>query len=108
MANFIEDTNLSQTSFVTPLSRYVKSPIVRYGDDKALTFKIYKRPKKLLSTNDLFTVIQPQYQYRPDLLANKVYNDPEFWWVIMEANDIFDIFDFKAGVNIRLPATLLR
>lgn len=108
MANFIEATNLFQTNFVTPLSRYVKSQIYRYGDEKKLTFEIYKRKPKVLSPNDVFTVIAPQYQYRPDLLANKVYGDPEFWWVIMEANDIFDIFDFKAGLNIRLPATLLR
>lgn len=51
-------------------------------------------------------VIQPQYNYRPDLLANDLYNDPNLWWVFKERNpSVLDdpIFDFVAGVEIKVP-----
>jgi len=51
-------------------------------------------------------VIQPQYNYRPDLLASDLYNDPNLWWVFKERNpSVIDdhIFDFVAGVEIKIP-----
>ena len=48
-------------------------------------------------------VISPGYEYRPDLISQMVYGSPDFWWKIMEVNSIKDIFDFKAGVNLRIP-----
>lgn len=51
-------------------------------------------------------VIQPQYNYRPDLLASDLYQDPNLWWVFKERNpSIIDdpIFDFVAGVEIKVP-----
>lgn len=51
-------------------------------------------------------VIQAQYNYRPDLLANDLYNDPNLWWVFKERNpSVLDdpIFDFVAGVEIKVP-----
>ncbi len=50
--------------------------------------------------------IQPQYNYRPDLLAFDLYGTPRLWWVFMQRNAdvLFDpIYDFKAGVIIKLP-----
>ena len=49
--------------------------------------------------------IQPQYNYRPDLLAYDLYGTPKLWWVFMQRNIdiIYDpIFDFKAGIIILL------
>ena len=43
----------------------------------------------------------------PEIVSNKVYGSPDFWWKIMEANNIKDIFDFKTGINIRLPDAIL-
>lgn len=50
--------------------------------------------------------IQPQYNYRPDLLAFDLYGNPRLWWVFTQRNvDIlFDpIYDFRAGTIIKLP-----
>lgn len=50
--------------------------------------------------------IQPQYNYRPDLLAFDLYGTPRLWWVFMQRNAdvIFDpIYDFRAGIIIKLP-----
>ncbi len=50
--------------------------------------------------------IQPQYNYRPDLLAFDLYGSPRLWWVFMQRNAdvIFDpVHDFRSGVIIKLP-----
>lgn len=50
--------------------------------------------------------IQPQYNYRPDLLAHDLYGSSRLWWVFMQRNvDVITdpIYDFKVGVIIKLP-----
>ncbi len=68
-----------------------------------MTFATYVRTVPVTSANDKFTVISPGYEFRPDLLSNDVYGIPDFWWKILEVNSIKDIFDFKAGITIRVP-----
>lgn len=56
--------------------------------------------------DDFQYTIQPQYNFRPDLLAYDVYGNPKLWWVFMQRNiDIISdpIYDFRAGVTISLP-----
>lgn len=51
-------------------------------------------------------IIEPQYAYRPDLLAYDLYGTTKLWWVFMQRNmDILSdpIFDFIPGVAIYLP-----
>lgn len=58
------------------------------------------------SFDDYDYVIQPQYTYRPDLLAYDLYGSSRLWWVFAQRNAdiIFDpIYDFRAGVIIKLP-----
>ena len=58
------------------------------------------------STEDFQYVIQPQYNYRPDLLAYDIYGNSKLWWVFIQRNAdiIFDpIYDFRTGVTISLP-----
>jgi hypothetical protein len=104
MANFIEETlNVNAVNFVTPSSRYASSDVIRYTEQKLLTFKIYKRIPIPTSEADQFMVLTSKYEYRPDLLSFDVYGTVDFWWQIMQANNIYDIFDFKIGINIRIP-----
>lgn len=56
--------------------------------------------------DDFMYTIQPQYNFRPDLLAYDIYGTPKLWWVFMQRNVdvIFDpIYDFRAGTTIKLP-----
>ena len=58
------------------------------------------------ASDDFQYTIQPQYNYRPDLLAYDIYGNPKLWWVFMQRNiDIISdpIYDFRAGVTIALP-----
>lgn len=103
MANYYESTNISPQKFVTYTSRYSENTVVYYKEEKFLAFNTYKKNKYTPSKSDRFTVITKGYEFRPDLLSQKVYGFPDYWWRIMEANNIKDIYDFKAGINIRIP-----
>jgi hypothetical protein len=103
MANKIEYTNLRATDFVTSVSRYANSKILYYSDEKIITFETYKKKEFKPSPSDQVAVIPPGMEYRPDLVSKDKYGVPDFWWKIMEVNNIKDIIDFKAGRTIILP-----
>ena len=53
--------------------------------------------------DDFLYTIQPQYAYRPDLLANDLYGDSNLWWVFIQRNmDVLQdpILDFVPGTQI--------
>jgi hypothetical protein len=57
-------------------------------------------------SDDILYVIEPQFNYRPDLLSNFLYNTPKLWWVFIQRNmDVLKdpIFDFTAGTQIYIP-----
>jgi len=57
-------------------------------------------------SDDVVYEIEPQYTYRPDLLAFDLYGNHKLWWVFAQRNMnvIKDpIYDFEAGVEIYLP-----
>ncbi len=56
--------------------------------------------------DDYLYTIEPQYTYRPDLLAYDLYGNKELWWVFIQRNlDVLQdpIFDFVPGTQIYLP-----
>lgn len=56
--------------------------------------------------DDYLYTIEPQYTYRPDLLAYDLYQDPKLWWVFIQRNlDVLQdpVFDFVPGVKIYIP-----
>jgi alpha-L-fucosidase len=56
--------------------------------------------------DDLTFTINLTYQYRPDLLAFDLYNDPQLWWVFYQRNPntlTAPPWDFAAGTVIFLP-----
>lgn len=55
------------------------------------------------SDEDTVHKIEPSERYRPDLLAQEYYNNPILAWVILAANNMKTIFDFKDGIVIRIP-----
>lgn len=56
--------------------------------------------------DDFLYTIEPQYTYRPDLLAFDLYEDASLWWVFIQRNlDVLQdpIWDFVPGTQIYLP-----
>ena len=108
MANLYEETDIQPEKFVTLTSRYSRSTVAYYSERRLLTFSIYKRTERVPGQNDKYMVITKGTEYRPDLLSKKAYGVVDFWWQIMEANHIADIYDFKAGLNIVIPDVILQ
>ena len=107
MATQISPANGLQTSnFVANTSRYIDANLIYWGDKKVLTYEVYKRKPFIKKSSDKFLVVSVGEEYRPDLIAKRAYgiNLIAFWWKIMEANNIFDVFDLKAGKTLRIPA----
>lgn len=102
----ITETNLSTRTFVTQSSRYINSEVIYYGDNNLITFKTYKGQNLKQNKNDKFYTVTPGMEYRPDLLSYKVYKTVDYWWKILEFNNIKDIYEFKSGLNIRLPSNI--
>ena len=103
MANYVESTRIDAKRFVPITSRYAEYPVIYYTENKLLTFTIYKKNPTKLSRRDKYYVVTAGTEYRPDLVSQTAYGTVDFWWKIMEANDIKDIFEFKAGLNVRIP-----
>lgn len=108
MANKIIETDLRPRDFVPQTSRYIGLDVIYYykNNEKKLAFKTYKKGEYLPNDQDRFTTISATMEYRPDLVSFTAYGVVDFWWKIMEANNIKDIFDFKAGKTIKLPANV--
>lgn len=103
MANYTKNTKIDAKRFVPVTSRYSDTPVIYYTEKNLLTFTIYKKKQTPINQKDKYYVITAGTEYRPDLVSQKAYGTVDFWWKIMEANDIKDVFDFKAGLNIRIP-----
>lgn len=43
---------------------------------------------------------------RLDLISDRYYGSPEYWWVILSANDYQLEFDIEAGEILRIPYPL--
>lgn len=107
MANKITKSPVPVSSFVDFTSRYINSQVINYGDNKQLTLTTYKRGAPALTKSDKYYLITESTQFRPDLVSNLAYGIPSYWWRIMEANGMKDISDFKSGVTIRIPESIL-
>ena len=109
MANRIEVANMNTDRFVSALSRYRQSIVIYYiiNDKKIISFTTYKKQVSAKpSDNDTYAIIPPGMEFRPDAVAKKAYGTTDLWWKIMEANNMKDIMEFKAGVTIRIPGNV--
>ena len=58
------------------------------------------------NSDDVRYAIEPQYAYRPDLLAYDLYGEINLWWVFAQRNpeQIEDpVYDMEPGIEIFIP-----
>src|SRR6056300_1573144 len=82
-------------------SLYGTTGLARGGHLDVLNYRGIPKAK-----DDVLYTIEPQYNYRPDLLASDLYNDPNLWWVFKSRNpNVLDdpVFDFVAGITVYIP-----
>lgn len=107
MANlFTYADSLIPTDYVVTTSRYVNSDVGFYGPQNKITFNIYQRREFTVSADDRYILITPGYEYRPDLVSQKAYGLPDYWWILLQANKINDVYQFTTGKTIRIPADI--
>lgn len=99
----IKPTNTNAVAYVTGSSRYANRKVIYYGEQNIITFDTYIRKKYTPQGNERVMVINKGVEYRPDLVSYDVYGSSDYWWSIMEANSIHDVYSFKAGRTIILP-----
>jgi len=78
-------------------SPYFNTPIVRNY------LSILEIRPVSADVDDFLYTIEPQYTYRPDLLAYDLYGDAKLWWVFIQRNlDVIQdpILDFVPGKQI--------
>lgn len=56
--------------------------------------------------DDQFVNIDLMYQYDPFRISQDFYGTPSLYWAILAANNLFDVFDLKEGLIIRIPSVI--
>lgn len=104
----LKDQDSVKRSLIDISSRYNRSDLMYYGDFNILTFETYERLPFSDQKEEKSYQITPGTEFKPWLVSQISYNDPGYWWLIMEYNNIFDIEEFEAGRTIKIPsATIL-
>lgn len=93
--------NFSETS------RYASSEVILYGIDQKPAYTTYKAKKFAFNLSDPYYEITKEMEFRPDKLSYKIYGVRDYWWKIMQMNNMKDILEFRAGRTIRLPSNSL-
>jgi len=85
-------------------NRYIYSNTLKTNSGKRyLSSTIY--PKIKPNDNDLYIITDKTD--RLDLLANKYYQNPNYWWIIAVANNINDgVMFITEGTQLRIPSDI--
>ncbi len=90
------------------MANRVKNQQIKVTDGNRKRFyKYIKYPEIPEDISDIYIITR--IGERLDLLANKYYQNPDLWWVIMKANPNKlrrDSFFMPVGIQIRIPANL--
>lgn len=54
--------------------------------------------------SDIYHVVTNEERDRLDIISNKFYQTPTFWWAIALANDLIDPFNIEPGTTLRIPS----
>lgn len=92
---------LSPVSY-TSMSRYETINTLK---ELGKQYHVTNRLRGVIRTNsDMYYEVTNMTENRLDLISLIHYNSPIYWWVIAQANNIFDVFtDVKRGSKLRIP-----
>ena len=102
----IQIANIDAKNLVSSSSRYTNQTVIYYGPNNVITFETYKRTPYVITGQEKVMLITKGVEYRPDLVSYDFYGYTDAWWNILEANGMYDIYDFKAGKTIILPGVV--
>lgn len=85
-------------------NRYRKCPV--FADKETGEYVLGTRSMDEIpkSPQDTYHVVTSYEAYRLDLIAYHYYENALLWWIIAQANDIYDPFnDVVPGMTLRIP-----
>lgn len=92
------------TSLQTPFSRYVTTRVFQDKDRNKIFFGTWNPPKIFETKAPTYHVLAADEKHRPDLVAYRVYNDPNLFWAIALRNNIaMPLIDMTAGLVLTCP-----
>lgn len=84
------------------ISRYQIYRLIMDNNNDTYTETSNSTP--VIETNrDLYHEVQREEENRLDIISNKYYGTPEYFWLIAMANDIVDPFVVRVGDVLRIP-----
>ena len=85
------------------MNRYQQNPtFARWDGKQVMTSTLY--PAIPFSTGDIY-IIAGDADFL-DSLSQKYYQDPSYWWVIAEANNLKASMKAPVGMQLRIPTNL--
>ena len=85
------------------VSRYQIYRLIMDNDGDTYVETTNRTPIKE-SERDKYHEVQKNEENRLDIISNKYYGTPEYFWMIALANDIVDPFVVKPGDVLRIPS----
>ena len=86
----------------TAISRYETINTLK---EMGKSYHVTNRKRGVLKNQqDTYYQVTNMTENRLDLISMIHYNSPIYWWVIAQANNIFDVLvDVKCGIKLRIP-----
>lgn len=84
-------------------SRYHRMKRLRDPFTGFTTIRMYRRSYSIYEVPKKYYKVDTVTEFRPDLLAAKVYNNVHLWWRIFEANFIRGIEELREGITLEIP-----
>lgn len=85
--------------------RYKNCPILEDEDTGDILISTREDEEIFKRSTDIYHRVQPHESRRLDILAHIYYKNPLLWWVIAQANNIYDPFYYvEPGTLLRVPS----
>lgn len=95
---------LSENNEYDKVSRYQILRIVEEGRDQYL--ETYNQQKVPTSGSDSYHIVTHAEVNRLDIISEKFYGTPDYWWAIALANGFIDPFVVNEGIMVRIPSLI--
>lgn len=89
---------------LNPLSRYKNTRIYEDSSLGETYFGTWRAPKIVERRRPIIYKVRPDEKYRPDLVASRVYGNPNLFWAIAIRNAILlPMKDLTPGLTLLCP-----
>lgn len=85
-------------------SRYQILRVIHEDSDMIKYLETYNNVIVPESDDDIYHIVSSSEANRLDIISNKYYNTPTYWWAIALANEYVDPFIINEGDMIRIPS----